>query len=480
MRKTIILITILILSATCYGQEEIYSFEIGNNSTLNFKETESISVADIRSNQFAVITQKAKAINIVNYADDEGGGLGFELEESKFGKLLGGTMKNGKVYFLTANSGITKFLKVTVDLSTEEVSEMVLPLKMKSHRIVDYGSHEGIFYLIGIQKSSSILSLFVFDNEKEMKKIDIDLSANKYLFMPKRLLSEVVPPQHVPKSVYGSYILKMDGIQSSIEESSVKNKIYFEGNKIHLTFDDDTNTKVITVPLDTYEPVIKYFNHDQVGCTPTDAFNPKVKSYILDGKLFQLRVCRNELFFSMKDVENDEVLNEFRVKKGEAIGFKNTPFYQEGSVFSSKGTKELDTEEIIKRIYKDDFLGISATSSGGNIEVTIGGSRNFGGASGGVIPGSAIPTPGGGAVMTAPTFTPMMSYSNKRSTYFRSLFDRNTLSHVAGKIEEKGIEAVRNFLNDNEELKNVEVLKIGDEFVVGYSLNGRYVLKKFK
>ena len=256
---------------------------------------------------------------------------------------------------------------------------------------------------------------------------------------------------------------------ASIEESAVPNKIYFERGRMYLTFDDDTNTKVVTVQLDSFEYKLNYYNHDQIGCAPAHALNPRVSSFLHMGKLFQFRICRKELFLRIRDIENDTLLNEMRAARTEPLAFRNTPLIKEGNRLTKSGERSLDeASNFFGKVLNSDFISISASSSGDDIEVTVGGSKKF-------ESFAAVPLNSGALYFTAE----LRLTSGQRTTFFRSLFDGKSGIHTPGPLRTSGLEAVRNFLEENDKRKNVVLVPLRESFIIGSRKGTTYELTKF-
>ena len=134
-------------------------------------------------------------------------------------------------------------------------------------------------------------------------------------------------------------------------------------------------------------------------------------------------------------------------------------------------------------------LGISVYETGNKLEVLLGGIKESPSTGNmlamGLIGAVAVPLISGGAYYAVPNYTmnSYSSYTNSRSVYFKCLFDKQNLEHVAGDPNQNPFDKIKEFISTIQTPQSTQtIFKLNDYFVLGYYSpdEKKYYLRKFK
>lgn len=416
--------------------------------------------------------------------------------KSEFTDLLGYNLNDGTYNLFFTNIKRKSFFCKTMNMAKGVSSEQLLPIHLKKEKFLECVSYKNHFYIITVTKSSDILKIYVFENGKDYEVKQLDLSGFKFSDSRTATLDDILI-KGINMDKFSNDFRKVDiNNPNSLEITSKANKLYCFDNKLFFTFDNESReTKILTIRLDNFSFEFKTYQNGIIECGDEVVIGSN--SYLYNNLLFQIRECSMELYFSVYDIEKDLRLKELGVKKDQEITFKNTPLFQEGSLtmFKQNSKQEIENTKVLLRKIAYGYPAVSAYSSSGNYIVTLGGYAEIkhtgGGGGGGMMmtsPGGVTMGSSGNVVVSNPTysFNPAMgsyqSYTNSRSTYFRSVFDSISFDHITGEVDENGFDKIKSFSEPIEKhIFSETIIKLKDYYVYGYynDLENKYYLRKF-
>ena len=338
-------------------------------------------------------------------------------------------------------------------------------------------SYNNRFYIFTTVKHKSILRLYVFEDGKLSTRKEFDFSDFRFSsgYTYTDLYTAITETELFSQTVDITKIDHRNPI--SIEQASKKAKLYLVDGKVLISLDNNLNmTNLISIDLNNFSSDVKQFKYLMSSCTG-EVF--KTNSFLFNGKLFQVQVCRTALTVQSTDIKTREKLAELTGTLAEGINFNNGPIKQEGgTLIYTQGTdKELVKPKQILRKMTNSNVGVSAYSREDKIVLTIGGYKEVHQASSGggftTVPGGTISTPGG-MVSLPPTTTynPTMfgygQYKNSRSVYFNSLIDEVYHDHLEGEISQNAYDKMRSFEEASTKIRNETIFRIGDTYFFGY------------
>lgn len=340
---------------------------------------------------------------------------------------------------------------------------------------------------------SSIVKIYEFNSNSISNTEQFDFSSYKFSNTSYSKLFDVLNESTSPFQL----TLKIHKIDNSnpnpLDLTTKENKIYYYNDKIYFTLDNDIkNTKLITIDLLDYSSNVKYYKQVNIDCG--DAIRVKSNSYLFEDNLFQIKGCKIEMCFQIKDFKKDSLRKEYRVRENEEITFRNTPLIQEGgtTIFTQDSERELEkTKQVLRKISASD-IGITVNHSQENIELTLGGFKEVQRSSGGggmmmTSPGTSISTPHG-TISIPPTYhyNPTMygynTYTNTRSVYFKALLDNLNFNHIQGNVSENTYDKIRDFEDNNDtDMTSETIFKVDGYYIFGYykKWENKYYLRKF-
>ena len=440
-----------------YSQEIIFTKEIEFN--LIFKDTrKSFPVFNEKNGQLALFLFDSKTINGVllnkSYVITEE--MTTTRPDKKFEEILGYSIFNESYCLFFSNQAKNQLFVKTINFQTKKSSEKLISLNLKNEKFLESINYNNRFFILTIEKQSSILNIYEFINENELNEHEIDLSNFQFSrYSYSKLYNVIISAFPKIQKVQNNQI-------DPIEFSSKKNKLYLINNKMFITLDNQAeNTKIVSVDLDNFNFSVKFF--DQVRFKDSDTINIKTNSYLFNNVLYQFKISQNELCLTLHDLKTDSLLQRFKISAEDEIFFKNGPIVQEGgtTLLTSSSEKEIEnTLTVLKKMMSSD-IGMSAYEKGAYIELTIGAFKEVSRTSG----------------------SPMASsYTNTRLVYFKSLLDKSTLLHNEGLVTKNCVDKIKEYSENhkNEILPGI-IIKQNDYYLYGYfmQLDNNYIIRKF-
>jgi hypothetical protein len=305
-------------------------------------------------------------------------------------------------------------------------------------------SHKGKFYLLAVQKNTSILHIYVFSDGANYSQYTFDFKDEHF----------ISPPHYTMHFAINENPFETvdNNIPNAIEVTSKKNKLYCYDNTMALTFDNFYSvTKLVMIDLINMQPTFRSIKKNSPDCGNTE--NVSTNSYIYKKNLYLFFVCPMGMNLTMKNLESKEILNSFQVTKDQDISFKNTRITQKGLdyLFTENVERDLSkTQQFLRKVSAAD-AGVCAFQTSKGIEVTMGSFEKVQTARAGVGTGTGIVPGITGASQVYPTYAGYSSYITTKSVYFETLLDSTTFQHLKGNIDNNAFDKIDDF---KKELKN--------------------------
>lgn len=392
-------------------------------------------------------------------------------------QILGHNINDNDYHLYFSNKKKNQFFVHSISAVNNKNQWKIIPIKLRKEKYIESLSYNNRFYIFTTVKSSSLLKLYVFEGGQISARKEFDFSDFQFTesTVYSDLYSAITTSEQLRQTVDITKIDHRNPI--SIEQASKTSILYFIDGKVIISLDNNRiKTNLITINLTDFSTDIKQFFHQLPQCNDTYI---NTNSFLSDGKLFQVQVCRSALTVQSIDIETQEKFAELNGTLSEGINFNNSLIKQEGgtSFYTQWTDKELVKPKQILRKMTNSEVGISAYSRDDKLVLTIGGykevqqSSGIGGFS--TMPGGSFSTPGGVVTMPATTFyNPTMygysQYKNSRSVYFKSIVDQDSHFHLKGAISENAYDKMRSFEETSSKIKNETIFRIGDAYFFGY------------
>lgn len=403
------------------------------------------------------------------------------IPDKKYKSIIGNGFEdgNGVIYWL--NSKDKEVLVQSFNYEKKNVSNTILKLEMEEEAIIKNIMIDNTFYIITINKNSSILNFHAIKNQSLEKKT-IDLTDKKFVNKENKF-SNLWTILHEDNAIEKE--LSFQNISNetppSLVISSKKRKAYVKNNNIIFTLDSNKSfTQVISVNLKQFTASV--FSLNQPYVKQNDFVFVDSNSFIVDDQIIQMKLNSNLMIVEIKNFEG-KVLKQFEINDDKDFEYKNSDIIQENG--SVKSTRILGTTNQLLRKTNRFYPSLSCFSANNKLFFTIGGvslednNNSFimyggmiGGAAGGLI---------GGIIAASFSNDNLNSYSNRKVIYINSVFDQN-LNHIPGEIEKLPFDKLRAFAEEKKDLEKPTVFKFKSDLFFGAydSENKSYSFFKFK
>lgn len=358
-----------------------------------------------------------------------------------------------------------KIKSISFDLKTRKTAENLFEIPFEKEHILSSFSENNSFYIMTVSKTEDELKLYVFQDGK-MKEKFLDFSAFK-----------IVDTKNKPLKLWSVFDenplekIEIDELNSLVYATS-KTKFYVLDDKIILTLDHIVSeTQIFEINLQNYK-----LEEKKIAQEILKTGSGKSNSYLSDGKLYQLKVNKNELLLAVKNYKSGELINTFTTSKDEMIAHKNSPLFSQTGNQRQREFK--NTKKFLERL-EDSNIGISVYEAQYNSFITIGGIRDVA-STGGILLGIAS---GVGAVAsgTSVFVNDFMDEESLQVNYFETHL--NPKSQYFKKEQEiLASDYVAQFLDQKKDISLASTFKFKDHYILGYydTKEKKYVLRKFQ
>jgi hypothetical protein len=440
----------------------------------NNDDGEMVPVIDKKTNDFALIRIEKKVILGLFYNSKYE--LIHQLTVPNLDKtqkeVLGGIGDEGLYTVFLSNEKKTIFSSVTFSTKSDEyISHAFTEIKLEKEKIIDTYSMGAKFLLLTAVKGSPTLKAYLLHADRvEIKTFNLSDVSLKDLYYTLVGPALTASADQGVKSIYTE-------TYNSIGLASAQSKIFHQGNEVVITMDDldpktERHTRLITLNLETEKSDVRYLKQPVITGTIATT-----NSFIFDGKIFQVAINREEIGMAISEFNSLTVLEEFHAGRNDSIEFKNSPIYQEGSMYFNDTKKSYDdTGKFLNKISSPGSqVGIAVNPLGDAYEITVGAVKVF--QSGGGSPvgvgfgggGSTINTPYGKVTTPAP-YNPTQygynSYTSSRITYFKSILTKNSLERTDIRETKNAFDWISDYDEKNTVARTV--FKIEHDYMLGY------------
>ncbi len=461
-RKILPFIFSFLLAATGYSQK-ILSIQEIKLETLFFNKTESYPIIDNKNGGMALFLLNYNKINANLFDKDYKIAATFTLKKNvDFKNLIGSNQKEGKYNLFFTDSYQGKIYSTTIDIQNRLTASITHPIKLGKEKFLEGLSYKNKFYVLTVTKKTSLLKIYVFEGTEIVQINELDFSSFKFSNNADNKLYHALKDSE--KSFIGALkIRKIDNtVPNPLEFTTHENKLYCYDNKIFITLDHENDaTRIITINLKDFSQEINTYKHWFVNCG--EILKVKSNSFLYKDILYQVKGCKNELYFAIYNLSTHTLVKDFRINKNEEIYFKNSPLIQEGNIVTDRELNK--TKQILRKIKHSD-MGVAVYQLKDGLEVTIGGYKESemlaGFSSGGI--------------------SVYVTYKNTRATYFKSLFDSNTFEHIEGVIKGNAFDKIKSLSKSlGTGIAAETVIKEGNSYIFGYYLKYKkqYYLSRF-
>jgi hypothetical protein len=468
-----ILILILSLIPYCSNAQET----VKNVDLRISKNAEVFQIVDEDKKQVSLFF--SAKFNVLTVRFDENFNVVDSLTTPKPSKdyddIVGYSVSGNKYYVYW--SGSKELLAQAFDFDTKKVTSNSISLPLEKEKIIKRITVNNVFYIVSISKNTGVLNLYII-KDGALEKKSVDLTSKRFLNRndTTSTLWDLISSSTNYEAPYSFQTISTE-TPPSLALSANKHKVYVVGNKLFFTLDDNTRfTQTFTIDLTDFSATTKMFA--QPVFTESDGSFYGSNSFLMDGKMIQMKNNYDLMKISVKDME-DHQIKEFLINSQE-ISFKNSEINQENG--SAKSLRVLDKSSQLLRKIDGNNPAISLYESNQKIYMIIGGVSNvqqnnammFGGMYGmsGVLIGMAL--------SSNYSLNNLNSYKQRKVVYINCLFDKD-LNHLDGEVKKTGFDELRAFSETKPDFIAPVLFRLNSNlYYAGFDKSvGNYIFYKF-
>ncbi|MGB5983256.1 MAG: hypothetical protein WBG46_14035 [Nonlabens sp.] len=449
-------ILLLILSCTfiTQGQEIVSSYSIDkihrNALPLHYIDNDSLLHSLFLERKELFLFNHDENLQITDHEN-------YEIPKRGHDNVIGHVFtKDNQVQVFYANNRYNKFEILDIDPMSRNSVIQEVDLKLKKQTFLHGFSYNNHFYFLTIDFNANFV-LFEFDGASYTVS-SFPASQLKYKESKTArsfFVNEALKSGSQSQTGNATVEILEENLPNSIEQVSTPSKIVKRGDKLFIIVDlDYQRTDIYEISL--ADKSMRVNSYDQPFSDFDNDSSVKSNSYLHEDKVYQVMVSKEQLVWSVKDYDSKKELKKFTVQRDDDdIPFANTPITQLGGAYDNY--RELEKTKQLLRKMSNSVPGISVHRIDGQLEVTIGASKEVMNAGLMIVSGiaaGAAGTVGNGnnfyVDMTYnPFFTSYYSDVNSKSVYVIGLFN-DDINHMIGEISNNAWDKIESYVEDKE------------------------------
>lgn len=448
MLKKPLFICFLLSSLISFSQQIVKEFDFKLEKKRDFFQIVNESKKEV----VLLLNDKEKVTSI---RFDEKFGIKDSLSATRperiYEEIIGYSQNENDYFVFWGSKDRKKINSQYFNFITKESKTNPINLELKKEKVIKELTIKNVFYLITIVKNTSILKLYISDNNGNLIEKTIDLSHLEFknMYNNRADLYTVLTDE----SSEPCFQNISNDSPPSLALSAKRYKIYtYSPDEIIFTMDNTANaTQILRINLQNLTSDLKSIVQPKIEKGQYGSLQFKSNSFLIDDKILQLKTNSFVLFVTISDL-NGTKIKEYKVLHDQEIDFKNSDFVQESNGIHNQKLIE-NTEKFLRKIH--NFPSISCYKVNGLYCTILGSSVDKTHASGGGGMGiSGIGVGAGGMVPISYgsyTVENLISYKDKIVFYTNCLFDSN-FNHVKGEIKSSAFDKARAFIEENTEI----------------------------
>lgn len=434
-------------------QKNSHVFLFGANNIYHLKYNENFKLVHQQEHEIRIHS----ALEVKGYALNENGAINIYLGVLGFREIT-------LFSFLPDNT----LAEYTFEFEKEDKDEIEIASLKNNNQ----------YYLLTIQKKSSLLRLYSFS--------DASYAIQPYDFSSDIFYSATEKPTTLFNLFKKKRIITIEeNVPTSIEVSSSKFKL-FKTDSTFIIAMNHRRSSTRLIHLNLKEPDKSTSASFNIPATAVGKLSSvKSNSFVFENRIYQIAANKENFLLQISDLGTKTLLQEFLFNEEDRIEFNNSPIYQGGGAIASELENIRETDDFLKRMTSKQ-IGITVYRKNEQLIITFGGLYNERSGGAPMMPGFGIPIASFGAVSVVinPTFWAYSAYSNTSSVFTRSLLDDTTLEHQRGFAPVNAFDLISIYKNQDlkdRKIRHETIFKTDNFFVFGYldKKNKTYNLVQF-
>jgi hypothetical protein len=446
----------LVLFILLYPFSALLSQTVLNSHALDLKKNsyfhQILNVENTNTHQVFVFASDKENTTILKYNSSLffSDSIKIKNPNKRFRNLSGYRFKeneNPVLFWSTPN--LKEILGVEYNLKNKEISSTYYTIPFKNEIILNTFCENNSFFILSLLEKEEKLKIYLFkDGETEERIINFSEIAFANEENQALTLNEVLIDNPIEIIEYNSW--------NPLFKSSQKSKMYVLENKLIITLDyNSKQTQTFTIDLTTFETKEHSYSHFSLKKQ-----NSAANSFLQDDKLYQIKNNKDELIFSIKDFNSDELIKKYSISEQDSTSFKNSPFYFQKA--NQEARKLNDTKKFLERLLYSNS-GLSVYKTRNNLFITIGGNSLD-------------------ALQYATTFGfyDYSAFESPVNVFFETVLDStfNPVNKAQGPI---AVDFISQFVSEHKEVKLESSFRFKGYTIFGYydAKAKMYILRKF-
>jgi hypothetical protein len=395
-----------------------------------------------------------------------------EDKRRKYKQVIGnGTTKDGNYIIYLSNTTKTRFASITFSFSEKKSAFTEFNFELDNERFIQTSHISNAFYILTIEKKSSILNTYKFEDNNPYVKNNIDLEKQSFVDEKEKAVSLY----DLITASSGLYSLGKKIDVSKIDaENPTTLEIAFQPTKLFsidkgflISFDENKNhTQLLELNLEQSNYNFYKIEKPLANISKDDKTS---NSFIHQNEIYTITAVDNLIYLQSKNYKTGKLINEHSVYPEETITLKNAPVVQTGGEFSNR--RELEKTEKIFRKLNRGSMGISVFKNNDFLNVTYGSIKETKTNPALFFPGFGIPIASAGALSVSlyinPAFFAFESYTNTKAIKINAIFN-DSFEHLQGQIPENTFDKIKKFEEKEKISRNGKtIFRLNDNYIFG-------------
>lgn len=477
MSKKIIIAILLLTNSLIFSQTVVKSIKI------NLKKGGDVfQIVDEQNKNLTLFLSDKEEVTSLKL--DENFVITDSISASRPGKIysdMSGYIQSNNQYKLFWSSDNSKnIVAQTFDFETKKVTNKTFNLELKKEKIIQKFSENGKFYIVTTLKDTNNLKFYIFDESNNLSEKMIDLEkGNFYLSnFQKSNLYGILSENLLPFENAFSLQRISPESPSSLTFSSKKRKCYIDKNNIIISIDTNPSyTQILIINLLDFTYSEKIFK--QPFISNSEFATISANSFLIDDKLFQIKLNEEIIYLTIKDLENN-LLKEYKTIASKDIEYKNSNIIQENG--NNDNSRVLDKTSQFLRKVSSSNCGVSCYKLNDDLFVKIGSVSEVQQSNSNVMYGAMLGGLAGALIAAAisnPTYENFSSYANRKVIYINCLFDKNN-NHLEGNTKPLAFDKIQKYIGKSSYISPT-IFKMNKNYYLGRfdSISKAYIIMKF-
>jgi hypothetical protein len=495
MRKIIVAI-LLLYYGSAFSQKFLNSFPL---SLKKDKDVFQIVDKETHNTTFFVSDNKnVKAILLDQNMHIKDSITTVSPKSSNYNNMIGYNKSNGNISLFWASEDFKNIYAQSFNFTSKNIEGVAQQLPLINEKVLGNFSENNKLYLLTIVEKTSMLRLYVFDENFIIKAYAIDLKEQKF-YNENFKLSLLY--DNVLSSEFGNAQIVNLEVPSRLSGAANRRKIYSNKKEITITLDHNINfTQLISIDLETLKTEVNLITMPFIE--DSDPQNTKTNSFLFEDMIYQIKLTKKKMKIDLKDL-NGTLIKEYMINDSIDLGLKNAKILKTGDDFGRDKIIEKPLQ-FLSEIYNKN-LSINCVKYGNDCFLTFGAvpvistsqsynnfnmmstmrqnmmphntmnmqmqMKNFGGQAG------PSPQYSEQLIFLQKPFNP---FSTPEEVYCSVVFDaegnfldRNTDDFIVNKLGE--------FYNRLDDVSTETLFKVDNDYYLGYydNKNKEYIIRKF-